>query len=82
LLEKIERKTKRMSGRNAEIIKNGNAMKIIESKYIAKRKSKIETTKGINDLTKNQCLSNSSRIFLFSNFNMLIFLLSLWFYRQ
>jgi hypothetical protein len=76
LLEKIERKIKRMSGRNAEIRKNGKAMKILESKYIAKRKSKIETINGRKNLTKNQCLSNSSKIFLLSNFNILIFLLS------
>jgi hypothetical protein len=52
LLEKIERKIKRMSGRNAEIRKNGNAMKILESKYIAKRKSKIETINGRKKLNE------------------------------
>jgi len=31
-----------MSGRNAEIRKNGNAMKILESKYIAKRRIKLK----------------------------------------
>ena len=52
LLEKIERKTKRISGRNAEIRKNSSAMKILESKYIAERENKIEITNGRKKLNE------------------------------